>query len=333
MIEMDGFLSNRRIVVTGGSGFLGQAVCRKLWKYGPKEIFVPRSASYDLRQREAVETLFKKVEPEVVVHLAAVVGGIEANRLSPGRFFYDNAIMGIQVLEEARIHNVRKIVLVGTVCSYPKHTPVPFREDELWSGYPEETNAPFGLAKKMLLVQAQAYRQQYGTNAITLLPVNLYGPRDNFDLGSSHVIPALIRKAIEAREQGRDQIEVWGTGQASREFLYVEDAAEAIGLATEFYNKPEPVNIGSGNEITIRQLVEQICDLCAFHGEIRWDPTKPDGQPRRCLDTSRALNEFGFQAQTGFRDGLIETVAWYERQFLTLQEKPISHAIHTGASN
>jgi GDP-L-fucose synthase len=245
--------------------------------------------------------------------LAAVVGGIGANRANPGRYFHDNLMMGTQLMEEARLHGVAKFVAIGTICSYPKHTPIPFREENLWDGYPEETNAPYGLAKKMLLVQAQAYRQQYGFNAITLLPVNLYGPRDNFDLESSHVIPALIRKVIEARDAGRDHIDVWGTGSASREFLYVNDAAEAIILAAEQYNKPEPVNLGSGREITIRELAEQICELCAFPGAIRWDPSKPDGQPRRCLDTSRALREFGFQARTTFRDGLIETIAWYEK--------------------
>jgi GDP-L-fucose synthase len=250
----------------------------------------------------------------VVVHLAAVVGGIGANRLNPGRFFYDNAIMGIQLMEEARLVGVSKFVAVGTICSYPKHTPVPFSEDALWDGYPEETNAPYGLAKKMLLVQAQAYRQQYGLNAITLLPVNLYGPGDNFDPESSHVIPALIRKAVEAQESGRDYIEVWGTGSASREFLFVRDAARGIALATEHYDSPEPVNLGSGREITIRHLTEMICEVCGFKGEIRWDATKPDGQPRRCLNTERARREFGFAATTDFREGLGETVAWYTRE-------------------
>jgi GDP-L-fucose synthase len=310
---MSTFLRGRRIVVTGGAGFLGQPVCRQLAKYGPADIFVPRSATCDLRDPDAVRRLFREARPEVVVHLAAVVGGIGANRLNPGRFFYDNAMMGLQLMEEARRHNVAKFVGVGTICSYPKHTPVPFREEDLWNGYPEETNAPYGLAKKMLLVQAQAYRQQYGFNAITLLPVNLYGPRDNFDPTSSHVIPALIRKVLEARDAGRGHIDVWGTGTASREFLFVTDAAEGIALAAEHYNEPEPVNLGSGQEISIRALAEQICDLCAFKGEIRWDPSKPDGQPRRCLDTTRAQRAFGFKATTSFRDGLIETIAWYER--------------------
>jgi GDP-L-fucose synthase len=308
------YLRGRRIVVTGGAGFLGTHLCRELKKFDPAEVFVPRKVHFDLRDRVAVRRLFQVARPEVVIHLAAVVGGIGANQDNPGRFFFDNAIMGIQLMEEARLHGVDKFIGLGTICSYPKHTPIPFREEDLWNGYPEETNAPYGLAKKMLLVQAQAYRQQYGFNAITLLPVNLYGPGDNFDLGSSHVIPALVRKAIEARDRGQDHIQVWGTGSASREFLYVRDAAEGIALATEHYNLPEPVNLGSGREITIRALVELICDLCAFKGEIRWDATKPDGQPRRCLDTSRAQREFGFQARTDFREGLIETVAWYEKQ-------------------
>lgn len=307
------FLTGKRVVVTGGAGFLGRPVCRALQRFGPSEIIVPRSSKYDLRDPDAIRTLFLETSPQVVVHLAAVVGGIGANRVNPGRYFYENAIMGLQLMEAARINQVDKFVSVGTICSYPKFTEVPFREDHLWNGYPEETNAPYGLAKKMLLVQAQAYRQQYGLNAITLLPVNLYGPRDNFDPASSHVIPALIRKAVEARDAGRNHIDVWGTGAASREFLFVRDAAEGIALATEHYNKPEPVNLGSGQEITIGALVQTICDLCAFTGEIRWDATKPDGQPRRCLDTTRAQREFRFQASTSFRDGLIETLAWFER--------------------
>ena len=307
------FLTGKRVVVTGGAGFLGRPVCRALQRFDPLEIIVPRSSQYDLRDRDAIRTLFLDANPQVVVHLAAVVGGIGANRDNPGRFFYENAIMGLQLMEEARLNQVEKFVSVGTICSYPKFTEVPFREDHLWHGYPEETNAPYGLAKKMLLVQAQAYRQQYGLNAITLLPVNLYGPRDNFDPASSHVIPALIRKAVEARDAGQSHIEVWGTGAASREFLFVRDAAEGIALATERYNKPEPVNLGSGQEITIGALVRTICDLCDFNGEIRWDVAKPDGQPRRCLDTTRAQREFAFQASTSFRDGLIETLAWFER--------------------
>jgi GDP-L-fucose synthase len=308
-----GFLSGKRILVTGGSGFLGQAVCQALQQFKPAKLCVPRSAVYDLREKEAIQRALDHFTPDVIIHLAAVVGGIGANRHNPGRYFYENAIMGIQLMEEARQRGVQKFVAVGSICSYPKYTPVPFREEELWNGYPEETNAPYGLAKKMMLVQAQAYRQQYGFNAITLLPVNLYGPRDNFDLETSHVIPALIRKAVEARNAGRSHIEVWGTGTATREFLFVRDAAEAIALATERYDKPEPVNVGAGQEISIRALAELIRELCHFRGEIRWDAAKPDGQPRRCLDTSRAAREFGFRATTSFRDGLRETIEWYER--------------------
>src|SRR5438132_4358574 len=263
--------SDNRVVVTGGAGFLGSAVVQKLREHGYRDVFVPRSKDYDLREQQPIMRLYKETRPQIVIHLAAVVGGIGANRMNPGRFFYDNAIMGIQLIEEARLHQVAKVVLAGTICAYPKLTPVPFREEDLWNGYPEETNAPYGLAKKMLLVQAQAYRQQYGLNAITLFPVNLYGPRDNFDLETSHVIPALIRKAIEARDAGRDFIEVWGTGNASREFLFVRDAAEGVVLAAERFNEPDAVNLGSGREITIRELAEQICDLCGFRGQIRWD--------------------------------------------------------------
>ncbi len=286
--------------------------CAALEAYGPSSILTPRSFEYDLRRREAVRRLLRMTKPEVVVHLAAVVGGIGANRANPGLYFYDNAIMGIQLLEEARLAKVAKVVLIGSICSYPKHAAVPFREDDLWNGYPEETNAPYGLAKKMLMVQAQAYRQQYGMNAITLLPVNLYGPHDNFNPETSHVIPALIRKAIEAREIGAATLDAWGTGSASREFLFVRDAARGIAAATELYDKPEPVNLGSGREITIRQLAEMICRLCRFTGEIRWDPSQPDGQPRRCLDVTRARDEFGFEASTPFSEGLRQTVAWYE---------------------
>ena len=307
-----GFLGGRRVVVTGGAGFLGREVCTALEAYGPSSILTPRSFEYDLRRREAVRRLLRMTKPEVIVHLAAVVGGIGANRANPGLFFYDNAIMGIQLLEEARLAKVAKVVLIGSICSYPKHAAVPFREDDIWNGYPEETNAPYGLAKKMLMVQAQAYRQQYGMNAITLLPVNLYGPHDNFNPETSHVIPALIRKAIEARDSGATSLDAWGTGSASREFLFVRDAARGIAAATEQYDKPEPVNLGSGREITIRQLAEMICRLCRFTGEIRWDPSQPDGQPRRCLDVSRAREEFGFEASTPFAEGLRQTVAWYE---------------------
>ncbi|HEV8516280.1 MAG TPA: GDP-L-fucose synthase, partial [Candidatus Limnocylindrales bacterium] len=271
------------------------------------------SADYDLRTGEGIERLVRDARPELVIHLAAIVGGIGANRANPGRFFYDNAIMGIQLIEAARLAGVEKFVSVGTVCSYPKFTPVPFREADLWEGYPEETNAPYGLAKKMLLVQGQAYREQYGFNAIHLIPVNLYGPGDNIDPERSHVIPALIRKCVEARDRGDGTIEVWGTGSASREFLFVEDAAEGIVLAAERYDDPEPVNLGVGQEIAIRDLVTLIARLVGFEGEIFWDATKPDGQPRRALDTSRARERFGFQARTSFEDGLRRTIEWYER--------------------
>jgi GDP-L-fucose synthase len=307
-----GSIAERRLLVTGGNGFLGREVCRALETFRPAAIVAPRSSECDLREQGAVRRLLRDARPDVVVHLAAVVGGIGANRANPGRYFYENAIMGIQLMEEARLAKVEKFVVLGTICSYPKHTPVPFRESELWNGYPEETNAPYGLAKKMLIVQAQAYREQYGMNAISLLPVNLYGPRDNFDPASSHVIPALIRKAVEAREARQPFIEVWGSGTASREFLFVRDAALAIAAATDRYDKPDPVNIGAGREITIRDLTDLICRACRFEGQVRWDSTKPDGQPRRCLDTSRAEAEFGFRATTTLEDGMRETVAWYE---------------------
>jgi len=316
------YLTGKKALITGGAGFLGQEVCRQVERLSPQSIFVPRSAEHDLRQQPQVKRLLSELRPEVVIHLAAVVGGIGANRVNPGRYFYENAVMGIQLMEEARQAGVEKFVSVGTICSYPKFTPVPFREEDLWTGYPEETNAPYGFAKKMLLVQGQAYRQQYGFNAVHLLPVNLYGPGDNFDPKSSHVIPALIRKAVEARDAGADHIDVWGTGSASREFLFVRDAARAIVAATETYNQPEPVNIGSGQEITIRELAELICELCDFRGKIVWDTTKPDGQPRRCLDTARAEREFGFAASTEFRDGLIETIAWFEQNREALDGPP-----------
>lgn len=306
-----GMIQGRRIIVTGGSGFLGQPVCAQLQRFGPAEIVAPRSAAYDLRDRSAIQRLFRDARPEIIVHLAARVGGIGANRKNAGSFFYDNAIMGIQLMEEARLYGVHKFVTIGTICAYPKFTPVPFREDELWDGYPEETNAPYGLAKKMLLVQAQAYRQQFGLNGIHLLLVNLYGPRDNFDLESSHVIPALIRKAVEAREAHAERIVCWGTGHASREFLYVDDAAEAIALATEHYESPDPVNIGSGQEITVRELTAAICRLAGFKGRVEWDTTKPDGQPRRCLDVSRAERAFAFKARTSLSEGLRATIEWY----------------------
>lgn len=305
------FWAGKRFVVTGGAGFLGSYVVKALRRRGAEQVFVPRSAEYDLRQREAVLALLSDARPHVIIHLAAVVGGIGANREHPAEFFYDNLIMGAQLMHEAWRAGVEKFVSIGTVCAYPKFTSVPFKEDNLWDGYPEETNAPYGLAKKMLLVQGQAYRQQYGFNAIYLLPTNLYGPGDNFDPSSSHVIPALIRKCVEARERGDRQIVAWGTGSPTREFLYVEDAAEGIALATEHYNKPDPVNLGSGMEISIRDLTELIARLTGFTGQIVWDTSKPDGQPRRMLDTSRAYEEFGFKASTPFEEGLRRTVAWY----------------------
>jgi GDP-L-fucose synthase len=305
-------LASSRIMVTGGGGFLGQRVVHKLRERGVRDIFVVRSAEYDLREIEDVRRALDDAAPDVVIHLAAVVGGIGANQANPGRFFYDNAIMGIQLMEEARRRGVAKFVTAGTVCSYPKFASVPFREDDIWDGYPEETNAPYGLAKKMLLVQGQAYRQQYGFNAIFLIPVNLYGPADNFDPESSHVIPALIKKCVDARERREPAIEVWGTGSASREFIYVDDAAEGIVLGTERYDSPEPVNLGMGFEITIRDLVELIVDLTGYKGEVAWDTSKPDGQPRRMLDTSRARERFGFVASTEFREGLQKTIEWYE---------------------
>ena len=309
---MSEFWAGRRVTVTGGGGFLGQAVVRQLQARGADEIFVPRSKDYDLRTKEGVDRALADGRPQVVIHLAAVVGGIGANRDNPGRFFYENAIIGIQLMEQARLAGVEKFVTIGTVCAYPKFTPVPFKEDDLWNGYPEETNAPYGLAKRMLLVQGQAYRQQYGFNSIHLLPVNLYGPGDNFDPASSHVIPALIKKCVDARESGLDHIDVWGTGTASREFLYVEDASEGIVLAAERYDRPEPVNLGVGQEITVRDLVSLVVALTGYQGEVRWDPSKPDGQQRRALDTSRAREAFGFVATKAWEDGLRATIAWYE---------------------
>ena len=313
---MSGFWDGRRVMVTGGAGFLGRRVVARLEESGAHDIFVPRSTDYDLRTEDGVRRAFADARPDLVIHLAAVVGGIGANRENPGRFFYDNAIMGIQLIEQARLAGVSKFVTVGTVCSYPKFTPVPFREEDLWNGYPEETNAPYGLAKKMLLVQSQAYRAQYGFNAIYLIPVNLYGPGDNFDPTSSHVIPALIMKCIEARDSGADHIDVWGTGTASREFLYVDDAAAGIVLATQRYDGNEPVNLGVGAEITVRELANLIARLTGFQGELRWDPSRPDGQPRRALDTSRAREGFGFAAGTSFEDGLRRTIEWYETTHL-----------------
>lgn len=304
-------LQGKRIVVTGGAGFLGRHVCQELAQHDPAEVIVPRSSVYDLRDRLAVRCMLHESRPDLVIHLAAVVGGIGANRVNPGRYFYDNAVMGIEIIEQCRAFNVDKLVLVGSICAYPKFTPVPFREEDLWNGYPEETNAPYGLAKKMLLVQAQAYRQQYGMNAITLLPVNLYGPEDNFDLEASHVIPALIRKVVEAQHERRDSIHVWGTGQASREFLFVRDAAQGIVRAAAHYDGGEPVNLGSGQEVTIAELAHLIGELSGYHGRLLWDSSRPDGQPRRCLDTTRAWKAFGFRAQTSLREGLLETITWY----------------------
>jgi GDP-L-fucose synthase len=304
-------LSSARVVVTGGSGFLGRRVVAGLEARGCKSIIVPRSKDCDLRDRAAVQRLYRDAHPDLVIHLAAVVGGIGANRAHPGRFFYDNVIMGIETLEQARVFEVAKYVGVGTICSYPKVTPVPFHEDDLWNGYPEETNAPYGIAKKMLLVQSQAYRAEYGYNAIHLLPVNLYGPGDNFDPESSHVIPALIRKMADAVATGAGEVTLWGDGTPTREFLYVDDAAEAILLASERYDGAEPVNVGSGTEITIAALAKEVAGAVGFAGTIVWDSTKPNGQPRRSLDTSRAEKTFGFRARTPFAAGLRETVAWW----------------------
>ena len=307
------FWTKTRFVVTGGAGFLGQSVVEGLGRRGAASVVVPRSREFDLRREADIVRLLEQHRPEVIIHLAAVVGGIGANRANPGKFFYENLIMGIQLMEQARLRGVRKFVAAGTVCAYPKFARVPFREDEIWDGYPEETNAPYGLAKKMLLVQAQAYRQQYGFNAIYVLPVNLYGPRDNFDPESSHVIPALIKKCLEAKRAGVPYLEAWGTGSATREFLYVDDCAEGILLAAERYDKPEAMNLGSGQEISIKDLTLTIARLTGYTGEIRWDPTKPDGQPRRCLDISRARAELGFEAKTPFEEGLRRTIAWYAR--------------------
>jgi len=295
---------------------LGSYVVEKLRARGCLDIFVPRSSDYDLREKVHVVRMYEDAKPNIVIHLAAVVGGIGANRAHPGQFFYDNAIMGIQLIEEARRVGIEKFVCVGTICAYPKHTSVPFREDDLWSGYPEETNAPYGLAKKMLLVQLQAYRQEYGFNGIYLLQVNLYGPGDNFEPASSHVIPALIKKCVDARETGEPHIVAWGTGTPSREFLYVDDAAEGIVLACERYDEPAPVNLGSGEEIRIKDLAELIRGVSVYSGEIRWDPSKPDGQPRRCLDATRAKQKFGFEAKKPLEEGLRETVSWYEEKYL-----------------
>jgi len=327
-------LSKKRITITGGKGFLGTHLVRKLREERKcPNVFIVDLPEYDLRTLDGIRSMFDDQKPDIVIHLAAVVGGIGANKENPGRFFYDNAIMGIQLIHEAYLRDIEKFVILGTICCYPKFTPVPFKEENLWDGYPEETNAPYGLAKKMLLVQSQAYRQQYGFNSIFLMPVNLYGPGDNFDPKSSHVIPALIKKVVDAmggkeaarqimqginnpnkrnKRYKRDEpIVVWGTGKASREFIYVEDAAEGIILATEKYNKPDPVNLGAGFEIKIKDLVELIVNLAGFNGEIKWDTSKPDGQPRRMLNKSKAEKEFGFKANTSFKDGLNKTIEWY----------------------
>lgn len=309
---MTSFWEDKRFCVTGGAGFLGKVVVNKLKQRGARAVFVPTIEDYDLVNPEDIGRLLDDAKPDVIIHLAAHVGGIGANREHPAEFFYDNLMMGVQLMHQAWQRGVEKFVAIGTVCAYPKFTPVPFSEDDIWNGYPEETNAPYGLAKKMLLVQAQAYRQQYGYNAVFLLPVNLYGPGDNFNPQSSHVIPALIRKCIEARDEGLEEVEVWGDGSPTREFLYVEDAAEGILRATEFYNKSEPVNLGSGYEISIKDLAELIARLTGFEGKLVWDTTKPNGQPRRALDTSRALKEFGFKAAVNFEEGLRKTVDWYE---------------------
>jgi len=307
-------LRGKKIMVTGGSGFLGSHVVELLGTYGVADIIVPRSQQYDLTKQTACMSVIQDYKPDIVIHLAAKVGGIGANRANPGSFFYDNLSMGIHLAEASRLHGVQKYVACGTICSYPKFATIPFREEELWDGYPEETNAPYGLAKKMLLVQSQAYRKQYGFNSIFLLPVNLYGPRDNFDLETSHVIPALIRKCLEAKEQGADHIEVWGTGIATREFLFVEDAALAILQAAEQFNGEEPVNIGTGREISIKDLIHLIAQKTDYQGNIRWDASKPDGQLRRCLDTSKAEQLFSFKAKTDLPEGLEKTVKWYINQ-------------------
>jgi len=308
------FWSDKKVVVTGGAGFLGRHVVEKLKHLGCHDIIVPRSKDIDLRSEQAVVQLYETHRPHLVLHLAAVVGGIGANQAHPGSFFYDNLVMGVQLMEYARQFEVEKFVAIGTICAYPKFTSVPFKEDDLWDGYPEETNAPYGLAKKMLLVQAQAYRQEYNFNAIYLLPVNLYGPWDNFDLETSHVIPALIRKFIEAKNRGDDHLVLWGDGSATREFLYVDDATNGILMASEHYNDSEPINLGSGVEISISALAEKICKQIGFEGEIRWDVGKPNGQPRRCLDVSRAKEKFGFEAQMSFDEGLQKTIDWYLSQ-------------------
>ncbi|MBA2503853.1 MAG: GDP-L-fucose synthase [Pyrinomonadaceae bacterium] len=308
---MNNLLADKKICVTGGGGFLGRRVVARLVEQGCKDVFAVRRREYDLVQQEAVERLYREHKPQVMIHLAAVVGGIGANAKNPGRFFYENLIMGAQLIEGARKYGVEKTVILGTICSYPKFTPVPFKEDDLWNGFPEETNAPYGIAKKALLTQAQAYRDQYGMNSVYLLPVNLYGPGDNFDPNTSHVIPALTKKCLDAIEEGARNIEAWGTGNATREFLYVDDAAEGIVLAAEKYDGRDPINLGSGHEISVRDLMSLIARETGFTGQVLWDTTKPDGQPRRALDTTRAEKLLGFRARTNFVDGLRRTIDWY----------------------
>jgi len=308
-----GFWKRQRVLVTGGKGFLGSHVVELLTKKKPKALFVSDSSIYDLRKREDIQRMFKDTKPTIIIHLAARVGGIQANKKKPAEFFYDNIMIGTQVLDMSKQFGVNKFVGVGTVCSYPKHTPVPFKEENLWNGYPEETNAPYGLTKRMLLAQSQAYRQQYGFNAIYVIPTNLYGPRDNFDLNRSHVIPALIKKCLEAKEKNKSSITVWGSGKASREFLYVEDAARAVLLAAEKYNSPKPVNIGNGEEFLINDIAAKIAKFTGYKGKLVKDATKPDGQPRRCLDVSKARKEFGFEAKTSLNEGLKKTIIWYKK--------------------
>ena len=317
---MPSFFSDKRVVVTGGAGFLGSVVVAQLREQGCRSIWVPRSQDYDLVQMEAVQRLYDDAAPDIVLHLAARVGGIGANQANAGRFFYDNLMMGTQLMEVGRQRGLEKFVALATICAYPKYTPVPFREEDLWAGYPEETNAPYGLAKKMMLVQAQAYRQQYGFNAIVLFPVNLYGPGDNFDMQTSHVIPALIRKCVEAQAKGEQQVMLWGDGSPSREFLYVDDAARAILLAAEHYNGSEPVNIGTGEEISIHDLAHLIANEVGFKGELVWDTAKPNGQPRRCLDTRRAKQLFGFEPTWKLREGIQRTVTWFRSHQMFIRE-------------
>ena len=325
-------MEDKHITITGGKGFLGKHLIRAFERRGCRRLSVADLPEYNLTRIEDVRRLYDDQRPDIVVHLAAKVGGIGFNQQNPGSLFYDNIMMGVPLLHEGCLRKIGKFVALGTICAYPKFTPVPFREDDLWNGYPEETNAPYGLAKKMMLVQAQAYRQQYGFNAIFLLPVNLYGPGDNFDPRSSHVIPALIKKCVDAVDRGDPEIVVWGTGSATREFFYVEDAANAICLATEHYDKPEPVNIGAGFEISIRELVGLIVDLTGFRGRIVWDASKPDGQPRRMLDTTRAFREFGFRAATDFREGLKKTIEWYRRFPLDPPSKKIENLVDSDKS-